>query len=215
MRLLVALVMLASASADTCNPYYVFVPDTGDDTCFFRVERRCTTSYVSLSDHESYAWQLNQQDAYLENRTDAELHMLPASCQREFSQRLYLEIIDGAAPAGDVTAYLAYSSVSKNAPFPAAYPFVLYDDFWYQGLAVKHRTLGEPQSGLLVTALYPEYSQVRQAKQPGNTRPSDYTEKWNTTYTLIAIGGGVALIIVIVLLAQVCRHKPHDLRVRR
>lgn len=215
MRLLVALVMLASASADTCNPYYVFVPDTGDDTCFFRVERRCTTSYVSLSDHESYAWQPNQQDAYLENRTDAELHTLPASCQREFSQRLYLEIISGADPTGDVTAYLAYSSVSENVPFPAAYPFVLYEDFWYQGLAVKHRTLGETQSGLLVTDLYPEYSQVKQEKQPGNTRPSDYTEKWNTTYTLIAIGGGVALIIVIVLLAQVCRHKPQDLRVRR
>ena len=215
MRLLVALVLLAGASAETCNPYYVFVPDTGDDTCFFRVERRCTTSYASLSEHESYAWQTDQQDAYLVNRTDAALHTLPASCQSEFSQRLYLEIIYDAGHAGDVTAYLAYSSVSENAPFPAAYPFVLYEDFWYQGLAVKHLTLGETDSGLVVTDLYPDDSQVKQAKQPGNTRPSDYTEKWNTTYTLIAIGGGVGLIIVVVLLVQVCRHKPHDLRVQR
>lgn len=205
--------LLVGVAAQTCNIYYVFVPDSGEDTCFYRVEQRCATSYDTPKDSETYAWSSSfSQGAYLSNKTDNSSPSLSDACKHDFSQKLFLSVLPDEPTIG---FFWYFMPPLDSTPYQGTPPYVLVDGVWYQGLKVSVQFIGDDKSGVVILALDVEHSVVKLNAQPSNTRPADAVARWNTTYTLIAVGAGAAFLIILILIVQVCRHKDHDLHAIR
>jgi hypothetical protein len=201
-----AFFLVCFGAAWGCNEktYYTFHADTGEDTCYFRVVEHCVNSLANLPESQAYFWTFNQENkaSVLTNRTDTGQPILPSNCKDEFQRQLY--IFTKTSDTNET--YLWYDF--PETPYYHAYPFVLYNAKWYQGLKVSVKTF----SGRgFITSIDTDKSIVQMEKQPSNTKPFDFNVRWNTTYTLLAIGIGVVFIAVVVILVQACRHKSNDL----
>lgn len=198
------LVCLGAAWGCNDETYYTFHADTGEDTCYFRVVENCVNSLANLPESEAYSWNFVQENkaSPLQNGTDRGQPILPSNCKDDFQRQLYI-----FTQTSDTNAtYLWYDF--PTTPYFHAYPFVLYNSKWYQGLKVSVKTF----SGRgFITEIYTENSIVQMEKQPSNTKPLDFNVRWNTTYTLLTVGIGVVFIAVIVIFVQACRHKSNDL----
>ena len=213
MRAGLLLLLVASAAGDDCpNSYYVFNADTGKDTCFFRVERRCSNGvYSNLPRSERYTYKENNQGFYLENATDADTPSLPDACKTNYLQKLFVS----PQGTGNGQGYLFYPQMNlpissgDYVPFESAYPFTVYKDKWYQGLVIKLYVFGQT---FVIQEIIESSAVIQQDSQPSNTKPADAVDTFSTN-DWIAIAGGVSgfvVIVIIVILAT--RHKNNDVR---
>jgi hypothetical protein len=211
--LLISLVVTTAFALDCPkDQYYVFSPDTADETCFFRVEKKCVDSIQNLPDRELYKSPFDSKnEIYLQNATDQNQPILKGECYKEYLPKLYMSFTE--IENGHFYSHFWYPTNSTKIPFDAPLAYVVYENKWIQGLRVQLRDVRPTQGGLFViTGVYPEESIIVKEDQPINTKPFDFKAKWTTADTLLTIGGAGGFIVLLILFVNLCRHSRTDLK---
>lgn len=182
------------AADDTCtHPYYHFTPSTAKGTCYFTVEKKCSTSYANVKKTEWYT----VPQIYTEFNVSTP--SLQDSCLEDFMPKLL------ASSAQEEEIYfLWYPNTSYN--HKAAYPFILYQEYWYQRLSVTFEKSFDDKT-CLITSVDTTTAYVKTQTQPSNTKPSDVVSRANTDSIIAFIVSGCSVLLLLFLVVLLCRQK--------
>ena len=181
-------------------PYYIFTPSTAEGTCFFTLEERCPTSYSNVPDREWYASSLSPSGFTLQNSSDTSQPALRSDCKDDYRTTLFVHQVDNAT-SNPKTFYMWYPVTESQ--FPAAYPFTVYENKWYQGLRVTSSI--STGSKFLITGVDVSKAIVQANVQPRNTRSPEKVETFSGDAIVIVIGCACGLLLVSTALYFHCR----------